>query len=127
MIVEIIDRADVKAGGGLGGRGVGGAKRDRGRLVEYFGADGQLFRHLPLQQPAKEPIIAIGHVVTGRKFEERKHADHRSRHRARGSRLRREPFLSSSMKRYFKPSSVSPNPNCVGPPVGLSSATGTMM
>ena len=117
MIVEIIDRADVKAGGGLGGRGVGCAECDSGGLMEYLSANDQLFGHLPLQQPAEEPIVAIGRVVTvvdpvtaaaigrpiaeaflnperkvgvhiagaesaalvsGWKFEERKHADHRS-------------------------------------------------
>ena len=94
-----------------------GSGCDSGGLMEYLSADGQLFGYLPLQQPAEEPIVAIGRVVavidpvaaaaigrpiaeaflnperkvgahiagteraaliSGRKFEERKHADHRT-------------------------------------------------
>ncbi len=42
MLVEIIDGANVKSGGGLGGGDVGAAEFEGSGLVEYFGTDGQL-------------------------------------------------------------------------------------
>ena len=47
MFVEVINHADVKAGGGLAaGRAT---KHDGSSLVEYLAADGQLPGHLSLQ------------------------------------------------------------------------------
>ena len=52
VLIEIVDRADIKSGL------VFSADRDCG-LIKNFTADGELFRHLLLQQPADEPKILI--------------------------------------------------------------------
>ena len=52
MIVKIIDGADIEARAVLSSDRIGG-------LMENFTTDGQLLRHLLLQQPAEEPIILV--------------------------------------------------------------------
>ena len=53
-IIDLLlgDAADVKAGGVFSADRIGG-------LMKKFAADGKVLRHLPLQQPAEEPIILV--------------------------------------------------------------------
>ena len=64
MVIEIIDGANIEPGRGLGSSDVGASEHEGSGLVEYLGANGQLFRHLPLQEPAEIPVVAIKRVPT---------------------------------------------------------------
>jgi len=60
VLVEIVDRADVKTGSRSGGGGICAAERYGGGLVKDFAPNGQLFGYLTLQQPTDVNIVAIG-------------------------------------------------------------------
>jgi hypothetical protein len=63
VVVEVVDCSNVKACCGLRINRIVDAERDDRGLMEYLAADGQLFRHLFLYEPAEEPVITIGGVV----------------------------------------------------------------
>ena len=64
VVIEVVDRGNIKACCRLRLNRIGGAESDDRGLMKYLAANGQLFRHLLLYEPAEEPVIAVSGVVT---------------------------------------------------------------